>query len=123
MGVAAVTLFYGAPFAEVAGTGTKPKSLPCAAKKDGPLKVGESCFHICFGVEVNEDGPVVGIKNFPHLLRCRGKRRTDKALAVAVAAKLALEPDPGSGGDLGGTDYADIDDAGFFSHNILQIRI
>jgi len=62
-------LFHRTVLAEIARAGAQGKSLPFAAKKNAPLKVGNYRLYIRFGSKVNQDRPIIGIQDGSHLVR------------------------------------------------------
>jgi hypothetical protein len=56
-------------FAEVAGTGAKPKSFPGSLQKDISLQIGDYSFDIRLGTAVYKNGSMVGVQDLTRLLR------------------------------------------------------
>lgn len=96
LGMSALPFLYRASFAEIARPGPQAKCLPGPAEENVSLKVSDDCLDIRRRVKVEQDSSAVGIEHAAHLLGCRGKRRTNKALPITIASELAFQPDPGS---------------------------
>jgi hypothetical protein len=67
--MATPAFFYRTVSAEIARARAQAKSLPCAAKKNAPLKVGNRRLYIGVRGKVNQDRPIIGIQNATHLFR------------------------------------------------------
>jgi hypothetical protein len=63
----ALFFFNVALFAKIARPRAKAESLPCAPKKNVPLKVGNYRLHICIRITVYQYCPSVSVQDLAHL--------------------------------------------------------
>jgi len=108
--VATLASFYRTVPAEIARACSQPKSLPCAAEKDAPLKVGNRRLYIGVRGKVNQDCPIIGIQDATHLFGGRCKRWADQALPIAITTELTFQRHPGSSLNLRWADYPGVSD-------------
>ena len=121
--MATLLFFYGTAFAKIARAGTQAEGLEVAEKKNVALKLSNYRLYVGIRLAMEQYRSMVGIEDFPHLLRCRRKRRTNQALAETVASKLTLQANPCGGFYLRRRDYAGIFDTRLFLCKLEKLAV
>ena len=91
--------------AEIARAGAEGEGLVVAGEEDLALEVSDDLLDgapVPFAGAVDEERGLVAVEDSAGLLRRRGMGRASEVLAVAAAAVLAFEANPGGGDDGGG---------------------
>jgi hypothetical protein len=121
--VATLLLFNRTLLAKITRPGTEAEGLPAAGKKNLPLKLSNYRFYIGIRPAMEQYRSVISIQDVTHLLRCRRKRRTNKALAETIASEMTLQPNPAGSFHLRWRDYASVYDSRLALHKRAQFFV